>query len=70
MLDRDGYIELFIGYYSVLSGQGVSSFFLITEKMKSLWYGVDITCAPKQEGGGIVVRDSKTKEEKATQRRA
>jgi hypothetical protein len=66
LLDQDGYIELFIGYYDVVSGQGVSSFFLIADKMKSHWADVDTSYAPKIEEAGIVVKDSETKQEKET----
>ena len=65
-LDSLGYIELFIGYYDVAKSIGIQSFFLITEKMRDLWEGMDVATAPKIEQVGVVIKDSKTKEEKST----
>ena len=62
LLDSDGYITLYVGYYDTKNEVGVKSFFICEEKMNDLWEGVDTSTAMKREEDTIVVRDSKTKE--------
>jgi len=66
LMDEAGYIEMYVGYYDPERECGVPSFFLITQKLLTLWEGVDISTAPKKEEPDIIVRDSLTKESLST----